>query len=36
MSDCSLGSHSSAVTVNLDYARLRSEHKKLQKHFEVF
>lgn len=34
LSDCSLGSHSSAFTVNLDYARLRLEHKKLQKHFE--
>uniref|UniRef100_A0A915ECV5 Vps16 C-terminal domain-containing protein n=1 Tax=Ditylenchus dipsaci TaxID=166011 RepID=A0A915ECV5_9BILA len=35
VSDCSLGSYSSEVTVQLDYSRLKSEHKKLQKHFET-
>ncbi|KAI1713721.1 dnaJ domain-containing protein [Ditylenchus destructor] len=34
VSDCSLGSYSTEVTVQLDYSRLKSEHKKLQKHFE--
>ncbi|KAI1704636.1 spermatogenesis-defective protein 39 [Ditylenchus destructor] len=34
VSDCSLGSYSTDVTVQLDYSRLKSEHKKLQKHFE--
>lgn len=35
VSDCSLGSYASEMTVHLDYVRLKTEHKKLKKHFEV-
>ncbi|KAH7715078.1 SPE-39 protein [Aphelenchoides avenae] len=34
ISDCSVGSYSSEATVHLDYARLKSEHRKLQRHLE--
>ena len=35
LSECSLNSISTELTVHLDYARLKHEHRKLQRHFEV-
>ncbi|KAK0410697.1 hypothetical protein QR680_005282 [Steinernema hermaphroditum] len=35
VSDCSIGSFSSESTAQIDFSRLKSEHKKLQRHLEV-
>ncbi|KAK0410698.1 hypothetical protein QR680_005282 [Steinernema hermaphroditum] len=34
VSDCSIGSFSSESTAQIDFSRLKSEHKKLQRHLE--
>lgn len=36
VSEGSVGSFSNESTTQLDYSRLKSEHRKLQKHLEVF